>query len=378
MRAATEVIDDRPEGIPHPPLFSKNENSIRQAMTEAPALAEPVPAPRVNAEQWIYDISPVGIFLTTSAISLLVFGAFLAALAGEHVSLFDPKGHVLGLSDTVWPAFVLSLMIAVILGMQRYARQRDESDYKDYALVFGHPGQSRTIRPFLTPTVRARLLSATITGVVAGAGLTALTLPKGVLTAHPLITGWFFVAESVVSALFARGFVMSTRSAQLFSDAIRNDLKIDLLRIDRLSVIGRNGVRTAFIWFSVAAVICLFFVGDNMAVSTFLTMLFAAGMGIWIFMQPMMQVHKRIHAAKEAELDKLRHTISNLCEHAPTQADAAARLHGLLLYEKRIEDVREWPFDQTTALRLSAYILIPAIPWFGQAIVQYFVDRLAH
>lgn len=347
-------------------------------MTEAPALAEPPPLPRTNAEQWIYDISPGGIFTTSAAIFLVVFGACLAALAVEQVSLFDPNGRVLGLSATVWPAFVLSLMTSVILGMQRYARKKDEADYKDYALVFGHAGQSRTIRPFLTPAVQTRLMSATVIGILVGAGLTALTLPKSMLTSHPFITAWYFVAESIVSMLFARGFVMSTRSAQMFSEAIRNDLKIDLLRIDRLSVIGRNGARTAFIWFSVAAVICLFFVGDNMAISTFLTMLFAAGMGFWIFMQPMMQVHQRIRAAKDAELDKLRHTISHLYEHAPTKADAAARFHGLLLYERRIEDVREWPFDQTTALRVSAYILIPAIPWFGQAIAQYFVERLAH
>lgn len=344
-------------------------------MTDATAMAEPAPASSVNAEQWIYDLSPVGNFLTTTLLFLVIFGLFWVALAAEHVPVFDPSGRVLGLSDTVWPAFVLSLMIAVILGMQRYARQKDLADAKDYVGVFGYPGGRRTVQAFLTRKVKLRLLIATIVGIVTGAGFTALTLPKVALIYHPLITAWFFVAESIVSMLFARGFVMSTRSAKLFSDAIQNDLIVDLLRIDRLSVIGRNGARTAFIWFSVAAVICLFFVGDNMAISTFLTMLFAAGMGLWIFMQPMLHVHERIRAAKDAELDKLRHTIADLCDHASTHADAATKLQGLLAYEKRIEDVREWPFDQTTALRLSAYLLIPAIPWFGQAIVQYFVER---
>lgn len=344
-------------------------------MTDATAASEPMPASAVNAEQWIYDVSPAGIFLTTAFLFLAIFGLFLAVLGAERVAIFDPSGRVLGLSDTVWPAFVLSLMIGVILGMQRYARQKDLADSKDYAHVFSYPGGRRTAEVFLTRQVASRLRIASVIGIVFGAGLTVLTLPRAALADHPLITGWFFVTESIVSMLFARGFVMSTRSAQLFSQAIQNDLMIDLLRIDRLSVIGRNGARTAFIWFSVAAVICLFFVGDNMAISTFLTMLFAAGMGLWIFMQPMMQVHQRIRAAKDAELDSLRHTITGLREHAPANADAAARLHGLLLFEKRIEDVREWPFDQTTALRLSAYILIPAIPWFGQAIVQYFVER---
>ena len=151
---------------------------------------------------------------------------------------------MLGLSDTVWPAFVLSLMIGVILGMQRYARQKDLADSKDYAHVFSYPGGRRTAEVFLTRQVASRLRIASVIGIVFGAGLTVLTLPRAALADHPLITGWFFVTESIVSMLFARGFVMSTRSAQLFSQAIQNDLMIDLLRIDRLSVIGRNGART--------------------------------------------------------------------------------------------------------------------------------------
>lgn len=344
-------------------------------MTEVPVLARgPSPTP-VNAEQWIYDNSPFGNFLTTLLVFLVLFGTYLLVLAAEGVHLLARPLFRVGY--TVWPAFVLSLMIGVVLGMQRYARQRDQADAQDYIRAFGFPGGRRSEEPFLTPAVTKRLAIATVIGVVAGAVLTLAVFPHAELKEHPLIGAWYFVAESIVSILFCRGFVMSTRSAQLFSAAIRHDLIIDLLRIDRLSVIGRNGARTAFIWFSVAATICLFFVGENSMASTLLTVIFAAGMGIWIFLQPMIQVHRRIRAAKEAELEKLRGLIAQLRDEAPHRADAAQRLHGLLLYEKRIEDVREWPFDQTTALRLSAYVLIPAIPWFGQAIAEYFVERLA-
>ena len=55
---------------------------------------------------------------------------------------------------------------------------------------------------------------------------------------------------------------------------------------------------------------------------------------------------------------------------------AAAQLHGMLAYEKRISDAPEWPFDQSTLVRVGAYILIPTVPWFGQAIVQYFVEHM--
>ena len=51
---------------------------------------------------------------------------------------------------------------------------------------------------------------------------------------------------------------------------------------------------------------------------------------------------------------------------------------GLLAYEARIQAVHEWPFDQTTLVRVAAYVLIPAIPWFGEAFVSDLIQRVAH
>ena len=59
-------------------------------------------------------------------------------------------------------------------------------------------------------------------------------------------------------------------------------------------------------------------------------------------------------------------------------AFASAKLHGLLAYEKRISDAPEWPFDQTTAVRVGASALILTVPWFGQAIAAYVVEHLSH
>ena len=162
------------------------------------------------------------------------------------------------------------------------------------------------------------------------------------------------------------------------AQSINDCLIIDLLRIDSLNVIGRYAARTALIWFSVAGAILLFFVGNNMNVLTLLVFLLAAVMGIWIFIRPMERVHRRIRAAKGAELESIRRAIQAACQQAPHDAAAAAKLQGLLAYEARIEHVREWPFDQPTVLRVGAYVLIPAIPWFGQAIAGYFVAHFVH
>jgi hypothetical protein len=343
-------------------------------MTDVTAPAESHVLPGQNRfEQWMFDRSPFGTLLTSILIFLFLAGALAGAMTLDHLPIFDPAGKVLGLSRSVWPALVLSLLIVVVLGTQRWVRSMDEDDAVAYRAIFHYDADNYP--EFLDSRAKIRLRNANIIGVVVGLVLVALFSSYAEGLAHPFSAAWFVFVEVYVSLLTARGVVLSTRSSQMFDHSIKHDLAIDLLRIDQLNVIGRNRARTAFIWFAVAATICLFFVGDNMALSTFFTLAFSAGMGLWTFLRPMEGVHRRIRQAKEAELEKVRKSISTLREQASSQADAATRLQGLLAYEKRIEDVREWPFDQTTALRLSAYIFIPAIPWFGQAIVQYFVER---
>ncbi len=70
------------------------------------------------------------------------------------------------------------------------------------------------------------------------------------------------------------------------------------------------------------------------------------------------------------QIDAMRATM-----HADDHA--AQRLHGMLAYEKRISDAPEWPFDQSTLVRVGASALILTVPWFGQAIAQYAVEHLS-
>jgi hypothetical protein len=90
----------------------------------------------------------------------------------------------------------------------------------------------------------------------------------------------------------------------------------------------------------------------------------------------MLRIHRQIKTAKDAELEHVRCQIDAMRATMHADSGAAARLHGMLAYEKRIADAPEWPFDQSTLMRVGAYILIPTIPWFGQAAVQYYVDHL--
>ena len=77
------------------------------------------------------------------------------------------------------------------------------------------------------------------------------------------------------------------------------------------------------------------------------------------------------------ELERVRRQIDALRETAVDDPSCATRLQGLLAYEARIMGAQEWPFDQTTLVRVCASAFILTVPWFGQAIAAYVVDHLS-
>ncbi len=148
---------------------------------------------------------------------------------------------------------------------------------------------------------------------------------------------------------------------------------------DKLDVIGRKCARNALVWLTIAAVICLFFVGNNNSVVTIPLLAVCIGFGLWMFLRPMVRVHHCIRTAKAVELDRIRDEISEVSEKEIHDAVAVTRLQGLIAYEARIEAVREWPFDHSTPVRIAVYVLIPALPWFGKALaVSDLLRRFVH
>jgi len=339
-------------------------------------LAAPLAPHRRIFEQQLYAISPFGTLVTTLLIFAFLMGTFALALLVDGYPPLIHTPHGWTLSDGVWPAFTLSVLIAVALGMQRYARTRDLADH--IALQAVMPDCMEQERRMYDHVGLRRLRIASVMGALFGMIPTLVAVPQSLVMREPAMFAWFFVVNAFMATLFARGIVQSMRAAENWARSIDQSLVIDLLRVESLNVIGRHGARSALIWFSVAGAILLFFVGHNMNALTMAVLLLAAVMGIWIFVRPMERVHKQIRTAKHAELEAVRREIQAARVQVPHDPAAATKLQGLLAYEARIEHVREWPFDQPTAIRVAAYLLIPAIPWFGQAIAGYFVANFVH
>jgi hypothetical protein len=334
---------------------------------------------RAYFEQRIFVLSPLGVFFTVLLLFVLLFGSFLAISAAEQAVLFHDARGAFSIPIHTRIAFTLALMLCSALFVQRYTRVQERKDRTAFAAVLRPGAIERLNLMGLTPAT-ARFGLATLIGLVVGAVASwPLYAYDTLYRPQPLygVFAWFLVVTILLAASFTRGVELSHAGTQSANRAIREELLIDLLRIDTLSVWGRFAARFSLIWFTVSAVSCLFFVDSGLNAFTISMLVTFLAMGIFVFVRPMERVHHRIRAAKAVELERIRGQIDGLRQAAVADPSAATRLQGLLAYETRIAAAPEWPFDQTTLVRVGASALILTVPWFGQAIAAYLVDHFS-
>ncbi|MGH6869995.1 MAG: hypothetical protein ACREHE_00685 [Rhizomicrobium sp.] len=352
-------------------------------MSDAPAAIPTKPSPAgLPFEQQLYMRSPFGIFTTTIVVFVLLFGAFLAVALLEHVEILsrDASGARFAFTTATWPAIVLSLLCCTALAMQRYVRLAEARDAPDYARILSGGIKSARAVTSLAPP-RLRMARSTLIGIAIGLAISAVIRWSEYREGHiipPLTMAWYAGVNTFMIVLFTRGVEMTRAGSQSYARTLGAELQIDLLRTDTLAVLGRSAARSSLIWFVISAVACLFFVGGDLNWLTIALIAACAIMGLALFISIMSRIHRQILAAKRAELEHIRGQIEAMRARLAHDDHAATRLHGLLAFEKRIADAPEWPFDQSTLVRVAAYILIPTVPWFGQAVVQYFVEHMAH
>ena len=335
---------------------------------------------RAYFEQRIFVFSPFGTLATALIIFGVLAGSFLIAWSLSGRPFVAVAGGKLVIGTIFWLGLWFSLMTAIVLGMQRYARTKDRQDIAQCAAVLkgGWPVAARMTA--LEPE-GIRFGPANSVGFIMGVGVSWFFYVSDStqnLTAYPAMLVWMSIATTLLLMSFTRGVMLSRVGGVAVRRMIDDDLIIDLLRIDRLAVIGRSASRPSLLWFTISATILLIFIGGGVTAFTVSLLAGCAAMGIWVFVATMEHVHRNIRAAKAAELERLRGEIDSLRARATHETDAAVRLQGVLAYETRIAAAPEWPFDQTTLVRVGASALILTVPWFGQAIAAYVVDHLSH
>jgi hypothetical protein len=318
-------------------------------------------------EQRLFVLSPLGTWGTAASIFVLFMSAYWLADAIDGGTLSG---------QTTRLALVLTLLLTAILSVQRAVRLRQRADTPALARVLkGGLAQAASLGR-LTPD-EPYLWAATAAGILIGLGFDYILYFRGMPGGQLWARLWFSLITLLLVVTFTRGAELTRAGSAGSSDVIRNDLIIDLLRIEDLGVWGRNAARFALIWFTISAFACLLFISSNITVFTIALLLGCLFIGTVVFFAMMIGIHHRIRADKRAELERVRGEIDTLKHKAAADPAAATCLQGMLAYEARIDAVQEWPFDQTTLLRLGASALILTVPWFGQAVAAYLVDHLS-
>ncbi len=155
---------------------------------------------------------------------------------------------------------------------------------------------------------------------------------------------------------------------------------VDPLESERFEPLGRMALRASLLWAGVAALATL-----SMAITTggfaeVTASLFLLSVAVGSFVIPVRGVHQKLGAAKRAEIVRVRAEIRRDREAvavlAPDWPEAAQRLPGLLAFEARLDEAREWPFDARTLRRFGIVLLLPVLSWLGGALVERLVDSL--
>jgi hypothetical protein len=191
----------------------------------------------------------------------------------------------------------------------------------------------------------------------------------------PLARAWVLWVNALVGWLMARSIFEEVRVAQLFARIGDRLERIDLFDLSPLEPFARRAVEGVLVWVIGASFLSILFAGGwasatlPQLVATILVMALVA------FALPLLGVHRRIRAAKRAELERI-HAAARSERDALLAGGAGARLPALLALRNQVADTREWPVDLSTLLRLLFYLAIGLGSWVGAALVDAGIESL--
>jgi hypothetical protein len=110
---------------------------------------------------------------------------------------------------------------------------------------------------------------------------------------------------------------------------------------------------------------------------------FAVLAGFWIvsillawigMMLPLRGIGGMIKKTKRRELHWCKESLKRSRDSMKSGADQKPTFAEITAYQNVIENIRNWPFDSSTLLKFTLYLLIPLGSWLGGALVERGLD----
>lgn len=305
-------------------------------------------------------------------------------ITGLWLSVYLIYGHLVGgrpfWDDTaLWFELLHGLMIAYALTVTAYWFRGTVRDLQALRPALGCSETEFTaeVRE-VTYFERRPLVVVTLIGAAIGIGITFS--PGSWISGRPALGDpmmtWVILKTAFLFSLIAHAVYVSIALTARLSRTGERRARVDLLDVTPLMPFARNGLRGALLllgWIVLASLSLLAPWSGDIAIGGLCVVV---GLAVASLLGPVVGVHRRIHEAKQIELERIRVAIGKESslrvgsrgEWQPPDA----HLSNLIVYKGLIESVNTWLFDLPALLKFSLIILVGVGSWLGQA----FVERL--
>jgi hypothetical protein len=192
---------------------------------------------------------------------------------------------------------------------------------------------------------------------------------------------WRYAPEAVAERILlpplgwlAGRFIYSVAAGSRRLSRIGELVRVDLLDLERLAPLTRQGLRFALLVVGLVSILALYLYDYDksglfsVVAAAASTALAAAATAL---LSPLRGARRAIRAAKQAELDSNEDAL----RHARAQGDAApGAVADLIAWRNLVSDVPEWPLDAPTLRRFMLYLAIPVGSWLGGSLVDQLVE----
>ncbi|MDJ0877195.1 MAG: hypothetical protein QNI86_01220 [Halieaceae bacterium] len=149
---------------------------------------------------------------------------------------------------------------------------------------------------------------------------------------------------------------------------------MDLLDLRPYQPLIRQGLTNALLLIGMVSVLSLLGVESRYwpaLIGFWITFMILAWIGL---MLPLRGIRRKIRLAKQQELAWCEQRLGEARDALKSGASDQRPISEILAYQKLVESIRNWPFDNSTLARFTLYLLIPLGSWFGGAMVERGLD----
>ena len=173
-----------------------------------------------------------------------------------------------------------------------------------------------------------------------------------------------------------RIIVLELILATLFTSVARRFAMIELLDLERVAPFSRRALRTVLVLMLYITLLALQAIFDPNPAGVIDAVINFSVLAVAIFLIPLIPLQRRVDAAKQSELARIRAAIARESDARTAGDDDWAPRGDLLTYEQRIEQVSTWAFNTPTVFRFVLYASLGIGSWVGAAFVERWLGTL--